>query len=194
MILRGQIVAALGESVSEVAARLLFHDPSVGQAVREQAHADATKAGRDPVAEVVRLLRNAKAGRALVGAFGGGDRGEERNGLTPTLPMKQAAQSLELLLAHVVANSGIRLRAADLLGEVDGGEIVKAGLLWQLAYASGLRLRGDTAGAEPSENSCPWPHPQGVIAWANNIERIVTGQGELEILFLFCLLHTFRPF
>ena len=197
--LRGKILAACGEGMSAVAARLLAGDEDVRAEVE----------GIDPTAKgatdtAIRLLRNAQAGRAIRGLAGGSIEslmirdatGAEVPLRKPTVGMVEAATAIERVLLFGLREGGIRLRTDLLFGEVevdgDSAVVSRPGLLWQLAFACDLRYRGGSEG--DNGDAIAAARSDGFVAWVNAMDEFLYSPAEMEVLFAWCLIHTFRPF
>lgn len=205
--LRAQILAAAGHAAESVALELLLKDEEL-----ERQRGKLNPHDEDRISKTLLLLRNAQAGRALRGAAtlqGMGPieslkehskgTGEEEYRTKPGVAMEHATTALFDAVAYAVVKHGLSIRSEALFGVVRDGAIERAGLLYELAYASFLRLqwdsrRGDQGGRVGKEVNAVRENGMGVDAWANALDDVLISADELNLLFGWCVLHTFRPF
>lgn len=218
--IRAQIIAACGPAADRLAAELLMRDEDLE---RERGKLNARD--EDAVSKALLLLRNAQAGRALRGmatlyagpeapaGTGSGSpsprahgpietlkehskaTGEEEYRRKPGPAMQAATTALFDAVAWSVIRHGLTLKSEALFGEIRDGAIQRAGLLYELAYASNLRLQWQSwpAAVVKDLNDLRDMGP-GVDEWANALDGVLVSADELNLLFAWCVLHTFRPF
>lgn len=199
LTLRSQIVAALGVNTNAFAAAVLAMDPDV-VSTRGSADAKGRQAPWSWEEKGAALFRNARAGRAIRGIVGGAMApvtvinrdGNEEYVKAPTVGMAEAAEALRVVAtaAGLIGDGAMSPAAVQaLVGRVERDEVVEAGLFWQLAYASGLRLRGEVPGADGLIAA----RDAGVLEWVRAMDDFLHVD-EAELLWAWCLVHCFRPF
>lgn len=194
--LRARIITACGPAVDMLAQRLLAADEGVRQAAEG---IDASE-GRDAQEAALRLLRNAQAGRAIRGLAGGEvgslttrtAKGEEVMRYRSIAGMAEASEALRLVVMWL-AGRGLDGTSEALAGVVKAGRVVKPGLLWELAFACNLRFCGDSM-MRTGEEVIAAAESGEILTWIEAMDDFLVSPAEIEILWAFCLLHTFRPF
>ena len=197
--IRSRILAACGDSVDVLAQRLLAAD----EAVQGAAEMRIWEPGKDATEDALRLLRNAQAGRVIRG-LGGSEVerlatvnaiGEEVTRPRHIAGMAAAAAALQAVVVWALKSRGLALSSESLIGTVQGGRIERPGLLWELAFASDLRFCGDSHGASGDSEELIIAAESGDIRqWVDAIDDFLLSPAEIEVLWAFCLVHTFRPF
>lgn len=205
--LRARIIAALGIRTDNFAQAILMADEEVASA-RDKMGA-AAKDGDGWSAAALRLVRNARAGRAVRGLVGGSLAAIEASPgkdqpvqliRTPVVGMREAADALRIVAtaAGLIGEGSLSDdRSRALFGRVEAGNLVEAGLLWELAYACRLTYVG--LGADDMQSE--WAptighfdrHDGGALEWARAMDGLVYPD-EVHVLWAWCLLHTLRPF
>ena len=198
--LRASLISCMGPGIDIVAAKMLLLDSGAtheGAVLLE----GLSERDREAVDGATMLLRNARAGRALRGAAGGTiesmmvkDKfgGEDRLRTVPGVQMAKAASMLSYVIKWWLPKWGCQVDTERLYGKIKNGCIDEPGLLWQLLYASNLKLASDSGGLNVEEvNSLV---DMGLDDWANGLDSVMTSADELDLLFAFAALHLFRPF
>jgi hypothetical protein len=203
LTLRAQIVAALGVNTNAFAAAILAMDPDMSSR-RGAVDVNGRSAAWSWEEQGTALFRNARAGRAIRGIVGGAlapvtkirqgadDLVAEEYVCTPTVGMVEAVTALRVVAsaAGLLGEGSLSTAAMQaLVGRVERDELVEAGLLWQLAYASSLTLRRDS----PDAQALIIAHDRGVLEWVAAMDEFLHVD-EAELLWAWCLVHCFRPF
>lgn len=204
--LRARIIAALGVRTENFAMAILGADEEVASQ-RERMGKAAVDEGGAWRPAAVRLLRNARAGRAIRGLAGGSIAAIEASKTKdappslirePVVGMREAAEALRVVAsgAGLLGEGNLSdERARALFGRVEAGALVEAGLLWELAFACRMTFHGPGADALDS----PWAQVTGLLdtggalEWAREMDGLIYPD-EAHVLWAWCLLHTFRPF
>ena len=194
--LRARIVSAAPTLVDAVVGLVL--GPELQAAEQMEAHAAAHH-----------LFTNARAGRCIRALFAGnapvekdrileiteGNMTAERPRREPGIQFRRATQLLDLLRAKWATEYSRGADASALFGEWLPGNKLRVGLLYHLAYASDARLVYDSEG--PGNGYIPKSplllagDPE---AYTHALDDVALSADELDLVFLLCLIHAWRPF
>ena len=203
--LLAKIAAAVGPEIQEVARRVLLADPALAEGIEEIQEGKAARKDE----EIVRLIRNAKAGRAIRGLAGRkvldaidvtDAQGRTAPVLVASVGMLEASAALSAVVLWATS-LGLDLSSERLYGKIEHGRVAQPGYLWTLAHACDLHLRYDSRSHPPGSPAAAdlgatieQAHGAGVIEWIEAMDDIVISIDELHLLWAFCLVHTLRPF
>lgn len=155
------------------------------------------------------LFTNARAGRCIRALFAGDDPVEKDRILEivdggsakemprrePGIQFRRATQFLDLLRAKWAMEYSRGADASALFGEWMPGGKLRVGLLFHLAYASDARLVYDSEG--PGDGYIPKsPLLQAADpeAYTHALDDVALSADELDLVFLLCTVHAWRPF